>query len=282
MVSVIMPIYNGGLYLREAVESVLNQTYTNFELICIDDGSTDNTLEILNEYASRDKRIRVVSRENKGLITTLNEGISLANFDYIARMDADDISSKDRFLKQINFLKKNKDVAVVGCSYQKIDAFGNIIGYRKQSASPYFLRALSLFGSPLAHPSVVINRSILNADYLYDNNYDCAEDYELWLRILKKYKISNINDFLIKYRILESSISRSKKEQQQYSVARALCSHNNVCSVDLINSFLVNRCNKWYFFRKIICNKMNLKFLPATVLIFIFFVISGYKNDCKK
>jgi len=113
-VSIVMSVYNAQKYLDEAIESILNQTYSNFEFIIINDGSTDKSLEIIENYAKKDSRIIVINRENKGLIYSLNEGIRKANGKYIARMDADDISLPQRLEKQVEFMEKNKNIGICG------------------------------------------------------------------------------------------------------------------------------------------------------------------------
>lgn len=225
MISVIMPIYNGELYLREAVESILSQSYTDFEIICIDDGSTDGTLDILNEYAAIDSRLIVISRENKGLIATLNEGIVRAKYNYIARMDADDISHVDRFKLQVEYLNSHSDVAVVGCAYEYINEGGSYISTRKTYNSDFILKSICLLGSPFAHPSVMINRGILNDDLYYDQEYKHSEDYELWVRLSQKYKFGGINKVLLKYRVLNSSVSRQNFIEQKMNMAKAASNH---------------------------------------------------------
>ncbi|OEC44544.1 glycosyltransferase [Aeromonas sp. FDAARGOS 1411] len=225
MISVIMPIYNGEQYLRDAVESILAQSYTNFELICIDDGSTDGTLNILKEYAAIDSRLVIISRENKGLIATLNEGIVRAKYNYIARMDADDISHVDRFMLQVEYLNTHPDVAVVGCAYEYINESGAYISTRKTYNSDFMLKTICLLGSPFAHPSVMINRSILNDDLYYDQRYKHSEDYELWVRLSQKYKFGGINKVLLKYRVLNSSVSRQNFVEQKMNMAKAARNH---------------------------------------------------------
>lgn len=245
MISVIMPIYNGELYLREAIESILNQTYSDFELICIDDGSTDNTLNILNEYSAIDDRVIIVSRENKGLIHTLNEGLSRAKYDFIARMDADDISHEDRFIVQVNYLKAHLDVAVVGCAYEYIDENAKVIGVRKAYESDFLLKSICLLGSPFAHPGVMINRTLLSNELYYNSDFKHAEDYELWVRLARKFKLGSINKVLLKYRVLNSSVSRNNFVEQKMNMAKAANYHifNGKLSdfeIDALRSFYIN------------------------------------------
>ena len=209
-----MPVYNAEPFLSEALSSILSQTFSDFELICIDDGSTDNSLNIINHYGASDKRIKVVTRENKGLVSTLNEALSLARYDYIARMDADDICDRLRLEKQYLFLKNNPQFAVVGCSYEIIDEYGGLLGRRYLPANPFFVKNMLIFGSSLCHPSVMFNKGLLKENLFY-NNYSACEDLELWFRLASDgYLMTNLSKLLFKYRITNTSISRSNKSKQ--------------------------------------------------------------------
>jgi glycosyltransferase involved in cell wall biosynthesis len=213
-ISVIMPIYNCEEYLKEAVESILNQTFTDFEFIIVNDGSTDKSLSILREFEQKDKRIKIISRENKGLIYSLNEGIKLAQGKYVARMDGDDVSFPERFEKQVKFMEDNK-LAVCGTWATVIDPFGNIIKYytyppvRKNK-----IRLYSFFHCPFIHPSVMLEKEILEKVGGY-KNYKNIEDYELWTRIIYKNNINNIGEMLIKYRIHDNQITKNNKKEMK-------------------------------------------------------------------
>ena len=205
-ISVIMPVYNANEeWLREAVESILNQTYTNFEFIIIDDGSTNETLDILAEYASKDARIKVIKGEHHGVSNALNKGLKTAQGEFIARMDCDDISLPDRFEKQINFLKQNPDISIVGC---------NIVLFPKEKFMTYhenvgLLDVLRY--CPLAGATVMMRNEMLAKYQLkYNEEYKTAEDYELWSRAVKYVKISNINDILYRYRINPNGNSKNE------------------------------------------------------------------------
>lgn len=222
MISVILPVYNGEKYLREAIDSVLNQTFSEFELICINDGSCDTTEFILNEYSKVDSRVIVVSRDNKGLIYSLNEAISLSKYKYIARMDADDICHPERLMKQFLFLKKNPSISIVGSSYSLIDESGKKIGMRKPASYSFLIKSFLLFGSSFGHPTVMFNRDIMKEDLFYSSDYPAAEDYELWLRLSVSHSMANIPQSLLKYRVLSTSISRTQAYQQNNSKIRAM------------------------------------------------------------
>ncbi|WP_060983150.1 glycosyltransferase family 2 protein [Vibrio splendidus] len=240
MISVILPVYNGEEYIYEAINSLLEQSFSDFEVICIDDGSKDATKRIIENIASKDNRIRLISRENKGLIYTLNEALSLCKYDYIARMDADDICLPNRLSLQLEFLLRNPTVAVVGSRYHYIDESSKINGIRKSPTSNFLLKVLLTFGSPFGHPTVMINRKVVTDDLYYDPKYKAAEDYELWLRLSKKYRFACIKKPLLLYRVLDSSISRSQREIQLTSMVNAMLLHLFKCKVerDKIRTFL--------------------------------------------
>lgn len=228
LVSVIIPVYNSEIYIRDTILSIIKQSYNNMEILVIDDGSTDRSLEILNDLALIDSRIKVISRENRGLISTLNELISLSKGVYIARADSDDLYKSDRIEHQVKYLIDNPDIAVVGSSYKIINEKGQIISSRKQFSDSEMLRAGLLFGSPLAHPSVMFNRSLCERELYYHAGYMHAEDYELWVRLVYKnqLKISNIPKELFSYRIHSKSISSLFKDEQSESMVKALLDHN--------------------------------------------------------
>jgi len=214
MVSVLMPVYNAELYLREAIESVLNQTYTDFEFIIINDGSTDNSESIILSYS--DNRIKYIKNEtNLKLIATLNKGIKLAQGDFLARMDADDICAIERLEKQVSFLKNNNDYVAVGSCYDKIDLLGDKIeSVKLPLVSEEVFYSLHFF-NPICHPSVLMRNSILKEYNLnFDENYIHAEDYEFWTRLIQYGKIRNLPDTLLKYRVHETQVSNVYNEEQ--------------------------------------------------------------------
>lgn len=219
VISVVMSVYNGGKYLREAIDSILLQSYQNFEFIIIDDCSTDNSVEIIEGY--HDSRIKLIRNEkNMRLPASLNKGIRLASGKYIARMDADDISKPERFARQVEYLDSHPDVAVVGSSFQAIDEDGNDLYVHSAPIGSKLIK-YCLMPSPLAHPTVMMRRDVIvNNNLFYDEQYSSAQDYDLWLRIIKKFKIDNLPDILLRYRIQKNSISVAKRQQQQDNTYR--------------------------------------------------------------
>jgi glycosyltransferase involved in cell wall biosynthesis len=258
-ISVILPVYNAELYIEEAVNSILSQTFTDFELIIIDDGSTDSSLELLSKLAALDARIRLVSRENKGLIATLNEAISLAKSDYIARMDADDIALPTRLAKQLEFLQSNPKVAVLGTCYRYIDVQGNVGAKRNTFISHADITASFYFCNPIAHPSVMVNYRLLGNDYCYLEQYKTIEDLELWSRLSSKYQLANLAEVLLHYRVLNSSISGENLQQQINSAAKMLSQSSGADNLDIFKttySYTVNSSTYMQFVKA--CLKLNV------------------------
>ena len=215
-VSVIMPVYNAGEYLMEAIESILNQTFTDFEFIIIDDGSTDNSLNIINTY--NDPRIILVRNEtNLKLIASLNKGIKLANGKYIARMDADDISLPERLAKQVEFMDQHHNIAVCGTWVEVFCEYGQTFWRFPDNSDG--IKCMLIFGCCIAHPSVVLRKSILDTGFCYSQLYPHAEDYGLWVQIAQKHQIANLPQVLLKYRVSESQ--KSAKEEQQVNEGTA-------------------------------------------------------------
>jgi glycosyltransferase involved in cell wall biosynthesis len=216
MISVIMPVYNAEKYLDEAIQSILNQTYKNFEFIIINDGSTDKSLEIIRKYKKQDTRIVLISRKNKGLITSLNEGIEKAEGKYIARMDADDISLPERFTKQVKLMEK-ENLDICGTHYFIISEHSHYLSARVVSCKQDFNKMILARSVPFAHGSVMFKKSFYEKNYLrYGNTkYNKAEDYALWIDFVDhNAKISNVDEFLFKYRHLENSLSKQNVNYQ--------------------------------------------------------------------
>ncbi len=211
-VTVLMPVYNGEKYIREALESILNQTFTNFEFLIIDDGSTDKSVEVIKSYT--DPRIRLIHNEiNLGLITNLNKGLELASGEYIARMDCDDISLPKRLNVQVAFMDENPTIGVCG---SWVETFGEVSGnaWKYPSCSAEIMANL-LFDCCLAHPSVMIRKSMFKRYQLkYDPAELYAEDFGLWFRCSMNFPLSNIKQVLVKYRITSGSVSRANAKKQ--------------------------------------------------------------------
>ena len=210
-VSVIMGVYNGSKRIQTAIESILNQTFMDFELIICDDGSIDNSVEIIKKFANKDQRIKLIkNKKNLGLASTLNNCLELAKGEYIARMDDDDISHPDRFKKQVSFLDSHPEYALVGSSRNMYDDNGiwgiNIIEGERTKFDIYM-------GRTFVHPSVMIRKSaILDVGgYTTSSETERTEDFDLWCKLYTKgYKGYNLSDILIDY--YESKDSYNKRK----------------------------------------------------------------------
>lgn len=212
LVSVILPVYNAEHYLKDAIDSIIGQTYKNLEIIIINDGSSDGSDKIIRSYS--DKRIRYVCNyPNKGLIDTLNIGFSLASGVYIARMDADDIALPVRIERQVECLNAHSDITVLGSAYAILGTDRVV----RNSESNEEIKSRFLYHNPIGHPTVMLRKSFFEEKGLrYDKNYPSAEDYELWVNAsLHGAKFLNISDVLLKYRLHNNQISAVKRSEQE-------------------------------------------------------------------
>jgi len=214
-VTVLMAVYNGELYLREAIDSILVQALQDFELLIINDGSTDSTREIICSY--NDSRIRLIDNNyNLGLTRSLNKGLKLAEGEFIARQDADDISEPERLAKQVSFMERNPEVALVGTWYKQIDSKGNLICKCELPYDCTQIRWSLLFYSPFIHSTVMFRKSaVLEHIGFYNEVAIYAQDYEFWCRIALRLKIANLSDYLIKWRVHSSSVTATYGNIQQ-------------------------------------------------------------------
>ncbi len=199
LVSVIMPVYNGRAYLREAIESILNQTYANFEFLILNDGSTDNSLAIIQSF--EDKRILCFDdKENRGAYPRLNQGIQAAKGQYIAIMDADDISLPKRLERQVAYLEKQPEVALLGTQVKLlIEPQKSLLPPKRQAIQHDHIIAYQLFYCPFVHPSVMIRASVAKQNP-YPTASKITQDFHLWTQLLPKYEAANLNETLLHYR----------------------------------------------------------------------------------
>lgn len=205
IVSVVMPVYNAENYIEDSIESILKQSFINFELIIINDGSTDHSEYYINRF--KDKRIRYFKHPiNRGLISSLNEGIQHANGEFIARLDADDIANADRLFRQVQFLLRNPDYAICASSYEVINEKGKKKFQMNLPKTDREVKTLLVFCNCICHSSVMLRKSDLY-DQVYRQNYEFCEDYDLWSRLVTRNKVSILPDRLVKYRLHNSNIS---------------------------------------------------------------------------
>ena len=215
-VSVLMPVYNGEEYIREAIDSVLSQTLRDFELIIINDGSTDNSIQIIKSYS--DPRIVLVnSATNSGVIATLNKGIDAARGDYIARLDADDIAMPERFEKQVDFLDSHQDYGFYGSSATIIDQAGNKLQDWIYTYEAPTLPSHLLFRNVFIHSSIMVRAAILKV-LPYHADYYVAEDYFSWVKVAADWKMYNSPECLVKHRVHRTNITKLKREQMERTI----------------------------------------------------------------
>ncbi len=224
-ISVLLPVKNGGAYLAPAVSSILSQTFHDFELLVIDDGSTDGTLDTLATLGKSDARLRVLTSPGAGLVDALNHGIAASGAPLIARMDADDIALPQRLQRQYEFLKLNPEVDVIGAQVRFIDEQGAPTG--KTTELPQCHEAVHktlLKYCCLRHPTVVMRRAAVERVGGYRGYLPAAEDLDLWLRLAEHGKLANLPDALLLYRLHAGQISQAKLWTQRLSRNLALIS----------------------------------------------------------
>lgn len=234
-VSVLLCVYNGEKYINDAIDSVLLQTFTNFELVIVNDGSRDGTAEILEEVAKHDPRVRVVHQENAGLTKALNAGLALCRGQWIARQDDDDISLPQRLEKQVQYVTAHEDVGLLGTACDVIDEDGNVLPMQEIplfTAHPDLCRELQC-RNPFVHTSVMYKREIIQCVGGYSENYPAAEDYECWLRMSRITQLYQLSEKLVQRRISPQMISKQNARKQRKSVLLAKWSHRVWRTIDL-------------------------------------------------
>ncbi|TAE00957.1 MAG: glycosyltransferase [Bacteroidetes bacterium] len=210
MITVCMLVFNGEKYLESAIKSILNQSFQDFELLILDDGSTDRSAQIVREIDSPKIRFLQNAR-NQGLALAKHRALQEANRKYFAILDCDDWAYPNRLKEQVNFLEQHPKVAAVGSWVEVIDGENNVKNTWNLPTKSEEIKVKMLFRNCFAHPSMMIRREIFN-EFSYRNEYPPAEDYDLWSRILQKYEMANLPKILIKYRVHGNNISQTKKE----------------------------------------------------------------------
>ena len=248
-VTVLIPCYNASKFIHEAVDSIISQTHGNLEILLIDDGSTDNTRDIITEYAQQDKRVVPVFNEgNLGLIRTLNEGVKRASGKYLARMDADDISDSTRIEKLLNALLTHPGLDIVSAGFYIMSSSGKILRQTIPKAlHSGALRFVSFFSTPVNHPCVMVKTEVFR-DNKFDENFIHSEDYEIFSRLLSKgYIIMNLEQPLYYLRLNPESVS-NRFEQIQISTHTRISERN-------ILEYFGRRFD--FFLHKVMINRIN-------------------------
>ena len=235
--SVIMSVNNGAAYLYPCIQSILHQSFENFEFLIVDDGSNDNSADIVKTLANSDSRIKLVARENRGLVASLNELIDLARTPVLARMDADDIAMPDRFAKQMAYLVGHPGVGIIGSNTHDLDEDGHIIGTTENyPLHPNEVRKMLKCGVPVCHPAVMMRTDIIRKTGGYRAAFRHAEDYDLWLRASLQTDIANLPERLLLYRRSAGQISQKYALEQAKAAAVAWLDHVR-CSKGLPSLF---------------------------------------------
>jgi hypothetical protein len=217
-ISVVMSVFNGQAFLAIAIESILGQTFREFELFVIDDGSTDKTPEILAEYANRDARIRVLRHDNKGRAESLNIGIGFAKGKFIARMDADDVAMPCRLAEQMEFMERHPEVSLLGGAAELISPTGRVIKTVRPPLEDAEIKSLMLRYNPMFHATVVMRKEVALAAGGYRKALLDADDYDLWLRMSERSQLANLSKTMVQYRIHSGQVSIRNLEHQTQCV----------------------------------------------------------------
>lgn len=216
-VSVIIPVYNGARYLRYALESILEQTYRDFEIVVINDGSTDESESVVRSY--NDPRINLHTQQNIGLTRTLNRLIELANGAYLARMDQDDWSHPERLQIQVEFLQNHTEVKMCGSWIQAIDVKNNLVYSHKYPVTNHAIHEEMLLSNPFAHGSIMVRKG---PDVYYRTEYDDAEDMDHWARLCETHVVANLPHFLYHWRVNPEGMTHTRLQTQQSTSQRIL------------------------------------------------------------
>ncbi len=216
-ISVVVAVYNGVKYVSEALESILAQTFGDFEFIIVDDGSTDGTLPILQRFASKDPRVIVISRPNTGIVGALNDGIAKARGEFLARMDADDVCFPQRFERQVVYLREHPECVGVGTFVQTIDPYGSVLDrlVHETEHEPIDRELMTGRGFAIVQPTIMMRADAVRRVGGYRKQWQHSEDLDLFLRLAEVGKLHNIPEYLLQYRIHYESANHLRHEEQR-------------------------------------------------------------------
>ncbi|MBT7823158.1 MAG: glycosyltransferase [Candidatus Marinimicrobia bacterium] len=230
-ISVVMPVYNSSHFLKDSINSILTQSFSNFEFIIINDGSTDNSLELINSFQHKDERIIVINQKHQGITKSLNTGIQICQGEFIVRMDADDIAFDTRLKQQLDFIKKHPDIDIVGSQIVVINEKNKIIKEIKNlPLDDTLIKWDLIFGTPLLHPTLLIRKTVFNKFGIFNDQFAYGQDLLMWRRIAKNIKFANLPDKLMKIRHSETS----------YEVDKVKCQKS--IRISTLNQYLKNVC----------------------------------------
>jgi len=215
-ISVLLPVYNAEKYLAETLDSLLRQTYKEFEIIAINDGSTDSSILVLKEYAARDKRIQVISQKNQGIVATLNRAAELAKGEFLARIDADDLALPRRFELQIKAIKADSSIVLVAGGFDVMNEDGEILYHDAVPSQSIDLLNAMRTRNPIAHGSVLIRKEAFDKVNGYNSDCGPTEDYDLWMRLAQIGKIVALPQTIFRWRVNPLGITSTKSELMEY------------------------------------------------------------------
>lgn len=279
-ISVIMPVYNAGKFLPESIESILGQTFNNFEFIIVDDASTDNSWEIIKEYANKDNRIKAFqNNKNLGVSKTTNIAISKTQAKYLARMDADDVSFPNRLEKQINYLKQNNKVVAIGGQCVVINDENEIIGQKIFPTEFKKLKKMIFEAVPIQQPSLMINTSLLPDNFQwYSPKCTSAEEIDVLFKLMEYGKLANLDDWTLYYRYRENSLSHVNPKKTFWLTLKSrfkavkngfiptpkavLMNLAQIIVISLLPNKLINKL--WYLIRGINKPQLGIKEFKTT------------------
>ena len=240
MVSVIIPVYNASQFLEKSVRSILNQSYENIEVLICDDGSTDSSLQVIQEF--RDDRIRIFENiENKGYLNSINFLVSMCKGEFIAFQDADDWSHHERLERQVNFLKKNPNISLVGTNFSLVNGIGKVVLEKRVEEGAIKLKKVLQYENPFQKPSIMFRKEIITSVGMFREGFlklgNISEDFDWILRVSEKYEVANINhrESLYFYRSVPSSMTKSFKNVEQFfgsSIALFLAEERKKLGID--------------------------------------------------
>ncbi|MFY0650416.1 MAG: glycosyltransferase family 2 protein [Cyclobacteriaceae bacterium] len=297
-VSVLMPCYNSEAFLAEAIESILNQTFSRFEFLIIDDGSSDKTRKIISMYAHKDPRVLpFFYSDNCGIIERLNFGLSISRGRYIARMDSDDICHPERLERQVQYMERNINVGVLSTEIECIDEYG----FQKPNwtvSIPSKMYSLALlFRNNICHPSVMFRRRVLNQiQFKYENDFYTAEDYKAWIKLADVTQIHCLEKRLLKQRFHQNNVSVAQKSKQIITATKIINEglksfglnissdkyyfHSNLITFKKRSIYEVNANSIWLI-RLLIANIKVERINSSLMLSFVKYMISGYVKNTK-
>jgi len=270
ILSVYMPVFNAAPYLSESIESILNQTLTNFEFIIIDDASTDSSWKIIKSYARRDSRIRIYrNRLNLGVSTTSNIAISFARCKYLARMDADDISTPDRLEKQYKYLKSNPKTVIVGAQCTIINQNNQVIGFKSFPISSTGINDMLFWAVPVQQGYMMINRSLLPKSFIwYSASKTSAEEVDLYFRLSEYGLFANLKDNLYFYRQVDNSLSRINPKKTFYLTLQSRLTAIKTGFQPSIKAIIIN-----------LAQVVTITLLPPSLIYSLWYFIRGINQN---